>query len=170
MRWKSNSLLTCIASAAVAAGMGWYGIPSGRSDVPGAAGSDPSVTIFGQVMKQGKYAWHDGMTVRELLRESGGFSRFASLKVTVVGKNSKPSGFALLWHHARLWTHNSSAAMSLQLGSTWKSCGLPGEPPDLSISKPPSPTGERVDLRKPRTDRRLFPGNMVIVHEKLISF
>lgn len=53
-------------------------VPSKAKPVP--ASDEPAVTIFGQVLRQGKYPLKSGMTLPTLIQEAGGLSQRADMK------------------------------------------------------------------------------------------
>ena len=126
-----------------------------------------SVTIYGQVQRQGRYDWKPGMTVRSLLAEAGGFSQFANTKRVKVHDRSRVAGPL---HRLHQWLHQTADRMDEALDELWDSLRLPGDTPQLDVSKPSPPLKAVVNFRLPHADAALDPEDVVIVDEMLVSF
>ena len=126
-----------------------------------------TVTVYGQVGRQGEYPWKPGMTVRDvILNDAGGLTQFAnSKKIKVWDKNTTES----LLHKLRSMAYEAVRPAEEILYEFWAQWSLPGNAPDFGFIAPDPIAKAIVNLRDPRSDFVLDPDDIVIVCEMLLN-
>lgn len=157
MKLKLASILLTVAACIYLALA--YTEHQGEAPLP----ADASVTLFGQVIQQGKYPLKQGDTLKGLILKAGGFAQFAATnKVKVINPNA--SGTALKsWLGSIVEQYNSAAEKLISHAPDFLSDFIP------TFSTSWFNCRALVNL-KAGEDLHLMNGDVIIVPEKAVIF
>lgn len=136
-----------------------------RKPAPVLTGNE-KVSLLGQVIHQGNYAWREGLTLEDLVMQAGGFQPFAAVRrIKVVDSTTSES----LLHKLHSAVYDLVAPLDKPINEAWEFCSLPWSPPDFDWLRPGPVAKAVIDFRSPRSQYHLQPGDMVFVDERLLN-